>query len=140
MVNKIDKGQIVINHSQDSESITSSSSAGSPPVDGAGSQSAANYIVTTAAGQFHHHTNGQFHHHNAASPQTISHNHNNYLPVHYLHELPQADEERLERLFKKLDRDGNGRIDIHDLSSALKEFGISSAYAEVSGFLCTGFR
>ncbi|CAD7082846.1 unnamed protein product [Hermetia illucens] len=129
MVNKIDKGQIVINHSQDSESITSSS-AGSPPVDGAGSQSAANYIVTTAAGQFHHHTNGQFHHHNAASPQTISHNHNNYLPVHYLHELPQADEERLERLFKKLDRDGNGRIDIHDLSSALKEFGISSAYAE----------
>ncbi|XP_055620951.1 calcium-binding mitochondrial carrier protein SCaMC-2 isoform X2 [Toxorhynchites rutilus septentrionalis] len=51
-------------------------------------------------------------------------------PVHYLHELPQADEERLEKIFNKLDRDGNGRIDIHDLSSALKEFGLSHQYAE----------
>ena len=50
----------------------------------------------------------------------------------YLHELPQADEERLERIFKKLDRDGNDRIDIHDLSAALKEFGLSHQYAEVS--------
>uniref|UniRef100_A0A182NZT3 EF-hand domain-containing protein n=1 Tax=Anopheles epiroticus TaxID=199890 RepID=A0A182NZT3_9DIPT len=48
----------------------------------------------------------------------------------YLHELPQADEERLERIFKKLDRDGNDRIDIHDLSAALKEFGLSHQYAE----------
>nr|XP_019527268.1 calcium-binding mitochondrial carrier protein SCaMC-2 isoform X4 [Aedes albopictus] len=53
-----------------------------------------------------------------------------YPPVHYLHELPQADEERLEKIFKKLDRDGNGRIDIHDLSAALKEFGLSHQYAE----------
>ena len=53
------------------------------------------------------------------------------VPVHYLHELPQADEERLEKLFNHLDRDGNGRIDIHDLSAALKEIGISSKYAEV---------
>uniref|UniRef100_A0A182NIY6 EF-hand domain-containing protein n=1 Tax=Anopheles dirus TaxID=7168 RepID=A0A182NIY6_9DIPT len=48
----------------------------------------------------------------------------------YLHELPQADEERLEKIFKKLDRDGNDRIDIHDLSAALKEFGLSHQYAE----------
>lgn len=54
-----------------------------------------------------------------------------FPPVHYLHELPQADEERLEKIFNKLDRDGNGRIDIHDLSSALKEFGLSHQYAEV---------
>ncbi|XP_067646768.1 mitochondrial adenyl nucleotide antiporter SLC25A24-B isoform X2 [Eurosta solidaginis] len=45
-------------------------------------------------------------------------------------ELPQEDEERLEKLFKRLDRDGNGRIDIHDLSEALREFGLSSVYAE----------
>ncbi|ETN60978.1 hypothetical protein AND_007379 [Anopheles darlingi] len=56
-----------------------------------------------------------------------------FPPVHYLHELPQADEERLEKIFNKLDRDGNGRIDIHDLSSALKEFGLSHQYAEEYG-------
>lgn len=47
-------------------------------------------------------------------------------------ELPHEDEERLGNLFKQLDRDGNGRIDIHDLSEALREFGLSSVYAEVS--------
>lgn len=46
-------------------------------------------------------------------------------------ELPHEDEERLGNLFKQLDRDGNGRIDIHDLSEALREFGLSSVYAEV---------
>ncbi|XP_055538928.1 calcium-binding mitochondrial carrier protein SCaMC-2 isoform X4 [Wyeomyia smithii] len=56
-----------------------------------------------------------------------------YPAVHYLHELPQADEERLEKIFNKLDRDGNGRIDIHDLSAALKEFGLSHQYAEEYG-------
>ncbi|GBP05945.1 hypothetical protein EVAR_70539_1, partial [Eumeta japonica] len=34
------------------------------------------------------------------------------------------------KAFKQLDRDGNGRIDIHDLSEALREFGLSSVYAE----------
>lgn len=53
---------------------------------------------------------------------------NNQLP----HELPQEDEERLAKLFKHLDRDGNGKIDIHDLSEALREFGLSSVYAEVN--------
>lgn len=52
--------------------------------------------------------------------------------VHYVHELPQEDEARLEKLFNRLDRDGNGKIDVHDLSAALKEFGLSSVYAEVS--------
>ncbi|EDW41254.1 GM24660 [Drosophila sechellia] len=45
-------------------------------------------------------------------------------------EIPIEDEERLERIFNKLDRDGDGRIDIHDLSAALHEFGLSSVYAE----------
>ena len=52
-------------------------------------------------------------------------------PPHYLHELPLEDEERLESLFKSLDVDGNGKIDIHDLSVALKEFGVSQSYAKV---------
>ncbi|KAL3284804.1 hypothetical protein HHI36_018944 [Cryptolaemus montrouzieri] len=46
------------------------------------------------------------------------------------HELPQEDEERLEKLFKKLDKDGNGKIDILDLSDALKEHGVHQHYAE----------
>ncbi|XP_066251116.1 calcium-binding mitochondrial carrier protein SCaMC-2 [Euwallacea similis] len=52
------------------------------------------------------------------------------VPPHYFHELPQENEERLERLFIKLDKNGNGRIDIHDLSAALREQGVSQKYAE----------
>ncbi|XP_044766769.1 calcium-binding mitochondrial carrier protein SCaMC-2 isoform X2 [Coccinella septempunctata] len=48
----------------------------------------------------------------------------------FSHELPQEDEERLEKLFKKLDKDGNGKIDIHDLSDELKKFGVHQHYAE----------
>ncbi|CAH1966306.1 unnamed protein product [Acanthoscelides obtectus] len=51
-------------------------------------------------------------------------------PPHYLHELPQEDEERLEKLFSLLDKNGNGRIDIHDLSAALREHGVHHGYAE----------
>ncbi|XP_046391154.1 calcium-binding mitochondrial carrier protein SCaMC-1-B isoform X1 [Ischnura elegans] len=51
-------------------------------------------------------------------------------PPHYLHELPTDEEERLGKLFKTLDVDGNGRIDIHDLSEALKEFGVHHGYAQ----------
>ncbi|XP_060809612.1 calcium-binding mitochondrial carrier protein SCaMC-2 isoform X2 [Amyelois transitella] len=49
-----------------------------------------------------------------------------------LEELPKEDEERLETLFSKLDTDGNGKIDIHDLSVALKELAphINRSYAE----------
>lgn len=53
------------------------------------------------------------------------------LPPHYLHELPQEDEERLAKVFAKLDIDGNGTIDIHDLSISLKHFGVPHRYAEV---------
>ncbi|CAG9841036.1 unnamed protein product [Diabrotica balteata] len=47
-----------------------------------------------------------------------------------LHELPPEDEERFERLFNTLDKNGNGRIDIHDLSYALREHGVHHGYAE----------
>lgn len=56
-------------------------------------------------------------------------------PPHYLHELPLEDEERLGRLFTTLDRDGNGKIDITDLSQALKEHGVHHGYAEVCHYL-----
>lgn len=39
--------------------------------------------------------------------------------------------QRLESIFKRLDRSGNGRIDIQDLSAALKDLGMSLQYAEV---------
>lgn len=52
-------------------------------------------------------------------------------PAHYLHELPAQDEERLERLFQTLDLDGNGRIDVLDLSRALREVGVHTQYAQV---------
>lgn len=41
-------------------------------------------------------------------------------------------EERLGQIFKRLDRYGNGRINIQDLTSALKGVGMSAQYAEVS--------
>lgn len=40
--------------------------------------------------------------------------------------------QRLETIFNRLDRSGNGRIDIQDLSTALKDFGMSLHYAEVT--------
>ncbi|XP_050303447.1 calcium-binding mitochondrial carrier protein SCaMC-2 [Anthonomus grandis grandis] len=55
------------------------------------------------------------------------------IPPHYFHELPQEDEERLEKLFIKLDKNRNGRIDIQDLSAALHEHGVNQNYAK--GFL-----
>lgn len=44
----------------------------------------------------------------------------------------QSEEERLEELFRKLDVDGNGKIDIRDLSEALKDSKFGQQYAEVS--------
>jgi hypothetical protein len=52
-------------------------------------------------------------------------------PNHYLHELPQKEEERLENLFKRLDIDGNGRIDIRDLTQSLNDTGVHQGYAQV---------
>lgn len=53
------------------------------------------------------------------------------MPPHYLHELPAQDEERLERIFQRLDLDGKGRVDVRDLSAALREVGVHSQYAQV---------
>lgn len=53
-------------------------------------------------------------------------------PPHYLHELPKEEEERFEKLFVELDKVGDGKIDVENLSVALKEFGLHHRYAEVS--------
>lgn len=53
------------------------------------------------------------------------------LPPHYLHELPAQEEERLSKIFNQLDHDGNGKIDVHDLSNALHKVGVHKRYAEV---------
>lgn len=55
----------------------------------------------------------------------------NVMPPHYLHELPAEDEKRFEQIFQKLDLDGNGRIDVKDLSKALRDVGVDKYYAEV---------
>lgn len=39
---------------------------------------------------------------------------------------------RYNELFKKLDKGGDGRIDIKDLTAALKELGMCESYAAVS--------
>ncbi|KAH8246285.1 hypothetical protein KR038_011158 [Drosophila bunnanda] len=75
--------------------------------------------------QHAHLANMPYNHHAVPPPNTVA-NSGTILPV----EIPIEDEERLERIFKQLDRDGDGRIDIHDLSAALHEFGLSSVYAE----------
>lgn len=56
-------------------------------------------------------------------------------PAHYLHELPAQDEERLSRVFERLDLDGNGRIDVHDLSQALRDVGVHTEYAQYAQVL-----
>lgn len=53
------------------------------------------------------------------------------LLAHYFHELPEHAEQRLSKIFQELDLDGNGRIDVHDLSKALHKVGVHKRYAEV---------
>ena len=47
-------------------------------------------------------------------------------------ETLQEVEVRYNDLFKKLDKGGDGRIDIKDLTSELKELGVCESYAEVN--------
>lgn len=47
-------------------------------------------------------------------------------------ESQEEMEERYSDLFKKLDKGSDGRIDIKDLTSELKELGVCESYAAVS--------
>lgn len=62
------------------------------------------------------------------SDQTKAHS------AHLPHETQLDEEERIEQLFKSLDLDGNGKIDIHDLSVTLKGAGVHPEYAKVYVF------
>lgn len=62
------------------------------------------------------------------------------LPVpHYSYELPSEEEERFEKLFKQLDVNGDGRIDVLELSESLHKHGVpenlKESYATVSFLL-----
>ncbi|XP_076320846.1 mitochondrial adenyl nucleotide antiporter SLC25A24-B-like isoform X2 [Tachypleus tridentatus] len=57
-----------------------------------------------------------------------------HLP-HYFQELPSEREERLEKLFKQLDVDGDGRINFEDLSEALQKMGLPHAPDSVEKFI-----
>jgi len=47
------------------------------------------------------------------------------LPVpHYSYDLPSEDEERFEQMFRQLDVNGDGRIDIAELSASLHKHGV----------------
>ncbi|XP_013786684.1 calcium-binding mitochondrial carrier protein SCaMC-2-like [Limulus polyphemus] len=63
--------------------------------------------------------------------QNISFNH----PPHYYQELPSEEEERLEKLFKQLDIDEDGRIDFEDLTEALQRMGLPHIPSHVAKFI-----
>lgn len=60
-----------------------------------------------------------------------SSNNSHVMNVSYV-ESDYEIEERLGQIFKQLDRNGNGRIDIQELTTALKDSGVSHQYAEVN--------
>jgi len=57
-------------------------------------------------------------------------------PPHYSYELPSDEEDRLSELFEQLDVNGDGRIDIRELSQSLHMHGVpeslKQSYAEVT--------
>ncbi|XP_037081671.1 calcium-binding mitochondrial carrier protein SCaMC-1-B-like [Pollicipes pollicipes] len=55
--------------------------------------------------------------------------------AHHIHELSVEDEERLGNLFKQLDVNGDGRIDIHDLSVSLRRMGIHQMPGHAQKFI-----
>lgn len=47
------------------------------------------------------------------------------------YELPPEVQERYDKLFKQLDRNGDGRVDVGDLESALAKMGIEPTQERV---------
>ncbi|KAH7983416.1 hypothetical protein HPB52_011769 [Rhipicephalus sanguineus] len=56
-------------------------------------------------------------------------------PPHYYPELPTEVEERLEKLFRKLDANEDGRIDINDLTTGLRKLGLPHSPGSVERFI-----
>ncbi len=59
---------------------------------------------------------------------TERHFHHNY------HELPVEEEERLEKVFRELDVNNDGRIDVNDLVKALETKGIKPSHENIQVF------
>lgn len=79
--------------------------------------------------QFHEKMSGK----NEAHPKQRSNHRDENDPANSTQcETDLEIEKRLANIFNRLDRNGNGRIDIQDLISALKGVGMSQQYAEVS--------
>ena len=55
---------------------------------------------------------------------------NNEIP-----EPPEVDRERIEKLFKQLDVNNDGRLDVHEISRRLEQQGIDPNIAEVMIFM-----
>ena len=55
---------------------------------------------------------------------------NNEVP-----EPPEVDRERIEKLFKQLDVNNDGRLDVHEISRRLEQQGIDPNIAEVMIFM-----
>ena len=72
-------------------------------------------------------------------PNTKKIPYDDYLSANCQHELSVEEEERLSKLFQTLDVDGNGKIDVHDLSKALHQVGVHEQYAEVNNNCCKLF-
>jgi Ca2+-binding EF-hand superfamily protein len=72
---------------------------------------------------------------NSVTNNTNNTNNSNNRPSnslhHYYHELSLDEEERIEKLFRQLDIDGNGLIDVNDLRSALESQGIKATHENV---------
>lgn len=51
-------------------------------------------------------------------------NNNKIHGSHHFYELPGENEERIEKLFRQLDVNGDGRIDFQDLTEGLKRLNI----------------
>lgn len=67
---------------------------------------------------------------NSSKPWSSDQN-NNVSSNSNVQETDSEIEERLANIFKRLDKNGNGRIDIQELTTALKDSGMSQKYAEV---------
>ncbi|CAN8019907.1 unnamed protein product [Ixodes persulcatus] len=60
---------------------------------------------------------------------------NSQHPPHYYPELPIEVEERLEKLFKKLDVNDDGQIDIKDLTTGLRKLGLPHSPGSAEKFI-----
>lgn len=58
------------------------------------------------------------------------------VQFHHAYEATSDEEERLGALFNQLDADGDGRIDVHDLSEGLKKLNVPFVPGSAEVYLC----